>query len=111
MNSAPALELGVRVQRTGGSTCGSSRHHWLATWSRGLDSLHNWLAASEGGGRGPVVRIGRVQEEEEAMCSSTSGLLPALWLPAHRTEILDKSGTIAVPPINLLDRLISLPHN
>ena len=42
------------------------------------------------------------------MCSSTSGLLPALWLPAHTTEILDKSGTIAVPPINLLDRLISL---
>ena len=65
MNSAPALELGVRVQRTGGSTCGSSRHHWLAGGSRGLDSLHNWLAASEGGGRGPVVRIGRVQEEEE----------------------------------------------
>ena len=58
-----------------------------------------------------MVRIGRVQEEEEAMCSSTSGLLPALWLPAHRTGILDKSGTIAVPPINLLDRLISLPHN
>ena len=65
LDSAPALELGVRGQRTGGSARVETIHHWLAGWSREAHSLHNWPGAGEGGGRGPVVRIGRAEEEEE----------------------------------------------
>ena len=65
LDSAPALELGVRGQRTGGSARASRRHHWLAPRSRETHSLLNWPGAGEGGGRGPVVRIGRAEEEEE----------------------------------------------
>ena len=65
LDSAPALELGVRGQRTGGSARVQTSFHWLAGLSREAHSLHNWPGAGEGGGRGPVVRIGRVEEEEE----------------------------------------------
>ena len=64
LDSAPALELGVRGQRTGGSARVQTSFHWLAGLSREAHSLHNWPGAGEGGGRGPVVRIGRAEEEE-----------------------------------------------
>ena len=64
-DSAPALELGARGQRTGGSARFVRGVHWLAFVSRGSHFLHNWPSAGEGGGRGPVLRIGRAEEEEE----------------------------------------------
>ena len=91
------------LRRTGGSARDSTTFHWLAPLSREPHSLHNWPGAGEGGGRGPVLRIGRVEEEEEERSAAQlkrPGWLAALWL--NTPTALYKSGTTDSQPINLL---------
>ena len=117
LDSAPALEVGVRGQRTGGSARILRRHHWLAARSRGSHYLHNWPSPGEGGGRGPVVRIGRAEEEEEeeeekeeersaaqlkACCCQPFGFNTPTAL-SHS----DKSGTTAGQQIHLLPGVLA----